>query len=61
MKKQRLVLLLWLCACCLAFMQGCTSRKDLFNEALDMIGKGVPSGWIDNDGTPMASVVFIQR
>ena len=51
MKKLSLVLLSLLCACCLVFMQGCTSKKSLFTKALDMMGKGVPSGWIEDNGS----------
>ena len=51
MKKFSLVLLLWLCACCLVFGQVSSARRRLFNEALGTVGKRVPSGWIENDGS----------
>jgi hypothetical protein len=51
MKKLSLVLLLWLYACCLVFGEGSSSRMGLFNEALGTVGKRVPSGWIENDGS----------
>jgi len=47
MKKLGLILLLCLCAC----GQGAPSKKSLFNEALDTVGKSPPSGWIENDGS----------
>jgi hypothetical protein len=64
MKKTSVVLLLWLCACCLVFVQGCSKKTanneapitdgrsvlSGWNEAVDTIGKGVPSGWTLHDG-----------
>jgi len=50
MKKSSLVLLLWLCTCCLVFGQVSSAKRALFNEALNTIGKRVPSGWKENDG-----------
>ena len=50
MKKLSLVLLLWLCACCLVFGQVNSARRALFNEANGTVGKRVPSGWKEWDG-----------
>jgi len=50
MKKLSLVLLLWLCACCLVFGQVSSAKRALFNEGLNTIGKRVPSGWTLHDG-----------
>jgi len=50
MKKLSLVLLLLLCASCLIFGQVSSSKRRLFNEALDTVGKRVPSGWIEHNG-----------
>jgi len=50
MKKLAMVLLLWLCACCLIFGQVSSSRRRLFNEAVGRVGKRVPSGWIEYSG-----------
>jgi len=50
MKKLGLVLLLWLSACCLIFEQVSSSKRTLFNEALNTLGKSVPSNWKENDG-----------
>jgi len=46
MKKPVMVLLLWLCVCCLIFGQVSSSKRRLFNEAAGTVGKRVPSGWI---------------
>ena len=51
MKKISLVLLLCLCACGVVFGQVSSAKRRLFNEALGMVGKGVPSGWIEHDGS----------
>jgi hypothetical protein len=51
MKKLSLVLLLWLCAFCLAFGEGSSSRMGLFNEAVGTVGRRVPSGWIEDGGS----------
>ena len=50
MKKLSLVLLLWLCACCLVFGQVNSARRALFNEANGTVGKRVPSGWKEWEG-----------
>jgi hypothetical protein len=50
MKKMSLVLLLFLCACGLAFAEGSYSRTSLFNEANGMIDKRLPSGWTEGGG-----------
>jgi len=51
MKKLSLVLLLWLCACCLVFGQASSSKRRLFTEALNTIGKRPPSGWVKYKGS----------
>jgi hypothetical protein len=50
MKKLMLVLLLWLCACCFVFGQVSSAKRTLFNEALNTVGKRVPSGWSLHEG-----------
>jgi len=58
MKKASLVLLLWLCACCLIFGQVSSSKRKLFTEANGMVGKRVPSGWVENGGIFWKSLDF---
>jgi len=51
MKKLSLVLLLWLCACCLVFGQVSSTKRKLFTEALGTVGKRPPSGWVKYNGS----------